>query len=115
MLLALPSAEDEPVSCKKLAAEDEEQDNARNHLRGVIVQVVLGRDLDRAFFQEHQKPRHQHHHEGVELRKPRHDDGRKPAAPAVLVDIVCDAPATAIYPASPHTAPESIMVRITTA
>jgi hypothetical protein len=51
-------------------------------------------------------------HKRVEFSKPGHDNRVKPLPPAVLVDIVWLAPATAIKTRKPQTAPDISIVLI---
>ena len=66
---------------EELAAEHEEQYDAGDDLTGVLVQVELAGDLNRALLHEHQQEGDRHHGEGIQLGKPRDHDGRE-AAPA---------------------------------
>ena len=88
--------------------------DAREHAGDVVVQVVLGSDLDGALIQEDQQRGEEDHHKGIELGQPCYDDGSKPRPPAVLMEMVWLAPDTARKPAIPHTAPDTTMVRMMT-
>ena len=93
---------DDAVVDEKFAAQNEEQDDARNDIGGVVIQVELGGDLNGALLQKHQQEGDQDHHKGVELSQPSHDDGGEATSPAVEVEMVWLAPATAMKPARPQ-------------
>lgn len=65
---------------EEFAAEDEEQNDARDDLRDVFVQAEVGSDLHRALVEERQQGRDQDHDERVHLGEPGHDDRGEAAA-----------------------------------
>ena len=68
LLLALAQAD--LVADEKLAADDEEEDDARQDIGEGVVQAEHAGDLARAAAQNHDKKAREDHHDGVELGHP---------------------------------------------
>ena len=73
-------SEDQPVVGEKFAAQNKEQDDAGDNLRGGFIQLKFTGDLGRPVAHEYQEKGNQNHDEGIELRQPGDDNGGK--APA---------------------------------
>ena len=79
ILLCRP-AEMDPVGDKELAADDEEQDDARQDVREGLVQLEGLRDLPGAPAQEGEQEAGQDHPDRVEFRQPGDHDRREAVA-----------------------------------
>ena len=104
---------------EEFTAQYKEEYHALYHFGYEIVKVELGSNFACAALKEYQQRRYAKHYERIKLGKPgdyygRGDRAVKPRPPAVLVEMVCPAPATAMKPAMPQIAPDIITVRIIT-
>ena len=74
------AAENCLVVNEKLAAKDEEENNARDDIAGKVIEVVSGSDFRRAFLKENQQEGNQRHCECVKLGEPGDDNRGKAVA-----------------------------------
>ena len=65
-----PAAHRYFVIDEKLTAQDKEQDDSRYDIRGIFIQVELGRNLSRALLHEYQEKGYQDHGKCIELAEP---------------------------------------------
>lgn len=99
---------------EEFTAQYKEEYHALYHFGYEIVKVELGSNFACAALKEYQQRRYAKHYERIKLGKPGDYYGREAAPPAVLVEMVCPAPATAMKPAMPQIAPDIMTVRIIT-
>ena len=74
------AAELDFVVDEELAAEDKEQRDARDDLRGMFVQTVVRSNLNGALVQEGQQGGNRDHDKRIHLCQPGHDNGGKATA-----------------------------------
>ena len=98
---------------EKFTSDNKKQNNSRNNIGSIFIQIILCRNLNRSLLHKYKKKRNHCHCPYIKLRKPCYNDRGKSATSRRT----CrnrEEPLTRINPARPAIPPEIPTVRIIT-